>query len=131
MGSDPYRPDYGPNHAAVEGFLASVRGMTDAELWSVEESVGAPPEHVSATRPLAESSDRLLAWYEAAHYAELAPRLHGDGTLRQEYPGQALVSSFRRVKAVAVCVAQALVVRDLLDPTDFARLVEGWPGRLP
>lgn len=118
---------YGPNDEAVEAFLDRLSTTTDARLWALEETVGEPPAGVPDTRALAESSGRLLAWYEAGHYADLAPRLHCDGTLRQEYPGQGLVSSLRRVRMAAVAIAQALVVRDLLRPRDFGLIAVAWP----
>lgn len=118
---------FGPNGGAVAAFLDRLEALTDAELWGLEETVGAPEAEAADTRGLAESSDRLLAWYEAGHYADTGPRLKSDGTLRQEYPGQALVASFGRVRAAAAAVARALVVRDLLRTADFRALVTCWP----
>ncbi len=130
--------DFGPLTDRVAAFIEDLQGLNDGALWQLEERIARNVASVPLdsgrawrsrpeTRELAEATGRLLAWYEAGHYARLAVEPRDDDTVEVDLPGEGTTVSLPNLARLAPLVAQALVVRDQLTTNAFLEAIAGWP----
>ena len=133
--------NFGPLDSQVRTFVDGLAARNDEALWQLEEAVVETLRSVSSrfgetlpsrrprpdTRPVAEASGRLLAWYEAGYHARLAAIPRDDGSVRVDVPWEATTVRLPHLVSLVQSIAQALVVRDHLTTNGFLESIAGWP----